>query len=59
MTPVWQRGYTARRLLWQHEFLPARQYVENNPVRARLCEAVESYPFSSANPRWRMDEWDG
>jgi hypothetical protein len=26
-------------------------YIENNPVRAKLCRAVEDWPFSSAKFR--------
>ena len=29
------------------------QYIENNPVKARLCRQPEEWPFSSAAERWK------
>jgi REP element-mobilizing transposase RayT len=50
-------GFTGR--LWQPEYFDRLmrdddhlrrtiQYIENNPVKARLCVAADEYPFSSA-----------
>jgi putative transposase len=46
--PVWQRGFTDRRVRDKEEFLTRRNYIYQNPVRARLVERAEEYRFSSA-----------
>jgi len=52
---IWQRGFTDRRVRDMEEFVGFRHYIHENPVKARLCEKAEEYPYSSANPRFRMD----
>jgi putative transposase len=47
-SPVWQRGFTARRMRAAEEFIIRREYIHQNPVRAGLVERAERYPFSSA-----------
>jgi putative transposase len=46
--PVWQRGYTDHRVLDGYEFRMRRQYIHDNPVRAKLVELAALYPYSSA-----------
>jgi putative transposase len=46
--PVWQRGYTDHRVRDGDEFQMRRQYIHDNPVRAKLVELPGSYPYSSA-----------
>jgi putative transposase len=46
--PVWQRGFTDRRMRDREDFLTHRTYIHDNPVRARLCQRPEDYPYSSA-----------
>jgi putative transposase len=45
---VWQRGYTDHRVRDDNEFQRRRQYIHDNPVRAKLVELPELYPYSSA-----------
>jgi putative transposase len=45
---VWQRGYTDHRVLSRGDFEDHRTYIHENPVRARIVERAEDYPFSSA-----------
>lgn len=45
---VWQRGFTDRRMRDRDDFLTHRNYIHENPVRARLCQRAEDYPYSSA-----------
>ena len=45
---VWERGYRERRIVTLDDFVTARQYIEQNPVRARLVQASEAFDFSSA-----------
>jgi putative transposase len=46
--PVWQRGFTDHRIRDSDEFQARREYIHQNPVRARMVEVPESYPYSSA-----------
>ncbi len=55
--PVWQRGFTDHRIRDDADYNIRRTYLHQNPVTARLCENAESYPFSSANPKLRLDEY--
>ena len=45
---VWQRGYTDHCVLSRASFEEHRTYIHENPVRRRLVERPEDYPFSSA-----------
>jgi putative transposase len=46
--PVWQRSFTDKRMRTREDFITHREYIHHNPVRARLCQLPEDYPFSSA-----------
>jgi putative transposase len=46
--PVWQRGFTDHRVRDRDEFQARREYIHQNPVRARIVEIAELYPYSSA-----------
>jgi putative transposase len=46
--PVWQRGFTDHRIRDGDEFQVRRQYIHDNPVRAKLVELPGLYPYSSA-----------
>jgi putative transposase len=46
--PVWQRGFTDHRIRDGNEFQMRRQYIHENPVRAKLVELSALYPYSSA-----------
>jgi len=46
--PVWQRGFTDRRIRDREEFEAKRLYIRENPVVERLVERAEDYRFSSA-----------
>jgi putative transposase len=47
-TPVWQRGFTDHRIRDAHDFQIRLDYIHQNPVRARMVERAEMYPYSSA-----------
>jgi putative transposase len=55
--PVWQRGFTDHRIRDAADYNVRLNYLHRNPVEARLCDRPESYPFSSANPTLRLDEY--
>ena len=46
--PVWQRGFTDHRIRDREEFVVRREYIHQNPVRARMVERAEDYRYSSA-----------
>lgn len=51
----WQQGFAGRQIRTSDEFWAAARYIEENPVKARLCECAQQYPFSSANGRRALD----
>lgn len=53
--PVWQKGYTDRRVRSPAEYREMLEYIEQNPVRARLVEKPEDYRYGSAYPGYRLD----
>ena len=46
--PIWQRGFTDHRIRDRDDFIAHCTYIHHNPVRARLCQRPEDYPYSSA-----------
>jgi len=44
---VWQRGFTDHRIRDAEDYCRHRSYIFENPVRAGLCESLESYAYSS------------
>jgi putative DNA methylase len=52
----WMPDYFDRYIRNEKHFARAIEYVENNPVKAGLCQRPEGWPFSSAWFRAR-DEW--
>ncbi|HEU4635478.1 MAG TPA: transposase [Edaphobacter sp.] len=55
--PVWQRGFTDHRLRDAADYAIRLNYIHRNPVEARLSKTSDTYPFSSANPKLRLDEY--
>ncbi|MGA2279854.1 MAG: transposase [Verrucomicrobiota bacterium] len=52
----WQPDYWDRHMRDAEQTSKAVRYIENNPVKAKLCHAPEDWPFSSArfrNPQTR------
>jgi putative transposase len=45
---VWQSDYDDRQIFSEKDYLNAREYIHQNPVRARLVVNAEDYPYSSA-----------
>jgi putative transposase len=45
---VWQPGFSEVRILDRKSFLQHRKYIEQNPVKARLVDSPEKFPYSSA-----------
>jgi len=53
--PVWQASFTNHRVRDFEDYEQHRQYIRMNPVRARLAERPEQYPYSSAAGVMRLD----
>jgi len=53
---IWHRGFTDKRIWDPDQFVSARQYIHDNPVRKGIVPAAERYPFSSANPKFRRPQ---
>jgi putative transposase len=47
-SPIWQKGFTDRRMRDRADFFTHKNYIHDNPVRAHLCQRQEDFPFSSA-----------
>ena len=52
---VWERSYRERRIASAEDFATAKQYVEQNPVRARMVAKAQEFPFSSAGRDYLLD----
>ena len=52
---VWPRSFTQHLILDVDDFARHRDYVLDNPVRARLVRKREDYPLSSVHHYFRMD----
>jgi len=44
----WQKEYFDRFIRNPRQFAGTVAYIENNPVKANLCDRPEDWPFSSA-----------
>src|SRR5262249_45914684 len=44
----WQKEYFDRYIRNARQFTKTVAYIENNPVKANLCDRPENWPFSSA-----------
>ena len=53
--PIWQRGFHDRWIRDAEQFWKAKSYIEQNPVKARLAEKPEEYPWSSAFGKIALD----
>ena len=45
---VWMQSFNESQVMTEEKFINVVQYIEANPVRARLAANPEEYPFSSA-----------
>jgi putative transposase len=49
LRPVWQKGSADHRCRDAADFLVRKQYIEENPVVAGLCDVAEEFKWSSAS----------
>jgi putative transposase len=52
---VWQSGFTKHRIEDARDYATHAMYIHENPVRARLCEKAEDFPYSSAAGKFPID----
>ena len=52
---IWARGYVDHRIRDMQDYESHREYIHQNPVRRGLANSAEQYPYSSANPKFRLD----
>ena len=52
---VWQPSFTNHRIRDLEDYESHREYIWLNPVRARIVERPQAYPYSSAAGRFDMD----
>ena len=52
---IWQAGFTNHRIRDSQDYEQHRSYIHQNPVKARLVESAELFPYSSAFPGIETD----
>jgi putative transposase len=52
---IWQKGFQDHRIRDGADFEVHRNYIRQNPVRQRLCEQAEEYPYPSAHFGFELD----
>jgi len=53
---IWQTSFVDRRVRDAAEYARFREYIHQNPVRARLVEQAQNYRYSSLNPAFELDD---
>ena len=53
--PVWQTSFTNHRIRDWEDYEHHREYIWMNPVRAKLAQRPEDYPYSSAAGVLKLD----
>ena len=51
----WQPSFFDRRIRDSLEYARYKDYIWQNPVKRRLAQRPEDYPYSSANPGFKLD----
>jgi putative transposase len=52
---VWQKGFSDHRIRDARDYAEHILYIRQNPVRARLCEIAEEFPYSSAHSGFELN----
>jgi putative transposase len=52
---VWQKGFQDHRIRDAGDYAQHVRYIHENPVRERLCQRTEEFPYSSANAGFGLD----
>jgi putative transposase len=52
---IWQPSFFDRRIRDSLEYQKYKDYIWQNPVKRSLAKTPEEYPYSSANPSFKLD----
>lgn len=52
---IWGKSFTNHRIRDEQDYHQHSRYIRLNPVRAKLVEQEEAYPYSSAYPGFTLD----
>jgi REP-associated tyrosine transposase len=52
---IWERGYIDHPVRDADDYDQHVEYIDQNPVRARIVEQPEDYPYSSIHPGFELD----
>jgi putative transposase len=52
---IWQKGFSDHRIRDVNDYGIHVTYIRQNPVRKRLCERAEDFPYSSAYVGFELD----
>ena len=52
---IWQKSFYDRRVRNVAEYCAFQEYIQRNPVKARLASAAEGYAYSSARAEFQLD----
>jgi putative transposase len=52
---VWEHSFNEVQILSAKKFQAFRRYIDENPVRSRLVDSEEAYPYSSAGLSAQVD----
>jgi len=55
--PVWQPGFTQHLIRSRVDYESHVRYIDANPIRKRLAERPDEYPFCSAHGKYQLDPW--
>ena len=53
---IWERSFTNHRIRDAFDYEKHRSYILLNPVRAKLVDRQQDYPYSSAYPGFSLEE---
>jgi putative transposase len=52
---IWERGYVNHRIRDANDYRGHIDYIDQNPVRARIVVQACEYPYSSVHPSFELD----
>lgn len=53
---IWQTSFHDHRIRDADDYARCREYIHQNPVKRGLALRPEDFPYSSANPRFELDD---
>ena len=55
--PIWHEGFTEHQIRDRRDFEAHVNYIDHNPVKARLALTPQEYVHGSASGRFALDPW--